>query len=422
MALHSEQAVIDGIHIIHAFDVADAAARDALSVTAADVGKVARLATPDAGSAFWVLEDPGGPPGPVGPVVWAPLGGSGSVAVNRQQLYFVGKHGNDANTGLVPDQAFLTFGAAITAAAAMTPSATNRFSVVCHDSGVYSEDVDVLPWINVDAPDVTIEGTVTLHDDTVVRISEVQASGAETAVVRPVAATGDAVFFAHRIALTGAANGILNQGTSSNLHVKVQYLDVDTGFGVGDISTNPGHTDFDIGDITIRGVGGTGIARAGSGEITGYVKHIEETGAAVGSGVAVNVLSGEVELVIGELSATTDYLVGATGALRAFVMKDLGGIKTVTPGGVASISYAGQTPTLSYERPDTNLAPQTVFLNASPLPDEAVTVIDIAGNASVNNITVDGNGNTINGEATQTLVADYASITCVYNGTEWNIT
>ena len=43
---HSEQTVTEGIHIAHAFEVADIAARDALSLVAGDVGKIVKVASP----------------------------------------------------------------------------------------------------------------------------------------------------------------------------------------------------------------------------------------------------------------------------------------------------------------------------------------------------------------------------------------
>ena len=64
-ACHSKQTAAQGIHIIQAFEVADSAARLALSVTAADIGKVARQADNDS---FWVLT--GTAP------TWAPLAGA----------------------------------------------------------------------------------------------------------------------------------------------------------------------------------------------------------------------------------------------------------------------------------------------------------------------------------------------------------
>jgi hypothetical protein len=61
--------------------------------------------------------------------------------VNGQQVYYVGKHGNDGYPGTNWERPFLTFSAAITAATAQTPSVTNQFSIVCEDAGVYDEEI-----------------------------------------------------------------------------------------------------------------------------------------------------------------------------------------------------------------------------------------------------------------------------------------
>ena len=66
-------------------------------------------------------------------------------------------------------------------------------------------------------------------------------------------------------------------------------------------------------------------------------------------------------------------------------------------------------------------APATVVLPASPIVGQVLIIKDIDGDANTNNITVSGNGNTIDGAATYVLNTDYASITLVFNGTEWNV-
>ena len=65
--LHSAQGVDDGIHISHAFEYADATARDgATGLLPADIGKISRQL--DDGS-FWILVDDS-------PVTWSPLSGN----------------------------------------------------------------------------------------------------------------------------------------------------------------------------------------------------------------------------------------------------------------------------------------------------------------------------------------------------------
>lgn len=98
-----------------------------------------------------------------------PAGGGGYVGVN---VIYVGKHGNDANSGADEANAKLTIGAGITAVDAI---GGGRVHVI--DGGTYIEDIDlqfgVSTKITVHAPDATLQGGVRLgagravHFDTI---------------------------------------------------------------------------------------------------------------------------------------------------------------------------------------------------------------------------------------------------------------
>lgn len=70
---------------------------------------------------------------------------------------------------------------------------------------------------------------------------------------------------------------------------------------------------------------------------------------------------------------------------------------------------------------DSTAAVVTVTLPAAPLTNRRIEVKDKLGQAAAFAITVDGNGKNIDGVATQVLNVPYASITIIYNGTQWNI-
>jgi len=63
-----------------------------------------------------------------------------------------------------------------------------------------------------------------------------------------------------------------------------------------------------------------------------------------------------------------------------------------------------------------------IALPASPQVGCRVTVKDSAGNANVKSITVNGNGNTVDGSATHPVNLPYAAVSVIYNGTEWKVT
>jgi len=70
---------------------------------------------------------------------------------------YVAKYGNDSNKGLSEESPKLTIGAAITAANALIPSASNRIEIHVLDSGTYTEDVVLPAFLDLDAPCVTLE-------------------------------------------------------------------------------------------------------------------------------------------------------------------------------------------------------------------------------------------------------------------------
>ena len=65
----------------------------------------------------------------------------------------------------------------------------------------------------------------------------------------------------------------------------------------------------------------------------------------------------------------------------------------------------------------------TVTLLASPQHDDYCIVKDVTGDASTNNITVDGNSETIDGQATQTIAVAYGYLKLRYDGVsgEWQV-
>jgi hypothetical protein len=63
---------------------------------------------------------------------------------------------------------------------------------------------------------------------------------------------------------------------------------------------------------------------------------------------------------------------------------------------------------------------RTINLPAAPTTGEKHLIIDDTGSAGANNITVQGNGNNINGAASKTINSNYGSLLVVFNGTQWN--
>jgi len=103
----------------------------------------------------------------------------------------------------------------------------------------------------------------------------------------------------------------------------------------------------------------------------------------------------------------------------------LAGVLHTTSGRTVNVTTPGAYPytalTTDYLiKIDTSSA-RTINLLASPETGREYIVKDTVGSAAANNITVSGNGKNIDGAASYTMNINYASITVVYNGSEWSV-
>lgn len=138
--LHKD-AVIGDIHVIHNWAVANVAARNALSVSSADVGKIAKL---DDGT-FHLLTS-------ASPVTWLQLGsGGGGTPSGRETLtaartYYVSPTGLDTNNGLTSGAAFLTVQKAIDVISGTLDTSTHQVTIQLAD-GTYTGLMAVKPTL-----------------------------------------------------------------------------------------------------------------------------------------------------------------------------------------------------------------------------------------------------------------------------------
>ena len=70
---------------------------------------------------------------------------------------------------------------------------------------------------------------------------------------------------------------------------------------------------------------------------------------------------------------------------------------------------------------DVSSAAFTMTLPTSPTTGDFVEIRQIAGDFSVNNLTVAGNGNNINGDISLIVDVAYAQLALIYNGIEWRV-
>lgn len=157
---------------------------------------------------------------------------------------FVGKHGSDTYDGKTDGKALLTFTQALTNASALTPASNNRIAIVCLDDGVYDDEIDLLSYVDILAPNASLEYSTN-------NIEALELTAAIT----------DCKVIFHRIKSTGTGGKILSGNyTATNLIVKVGYVDMQnspSSFIAGTSSTV--FVDFDVvvalGTIGVNGTG-----------------------------------------------------------------------------------------------------------------------------------------------------------------------
>jgi len=227
-------------------------------------------------------------------------------SITYNQTIYVGKHGNDANTGTTPEYAKLTFGQALTLASGETPSSTNRFSIVCLDDGIYTESLTGVQYVDIYAPNAKLVGSIDVADDTHIKF---RAQDIGTGVIGILKSTGSTYSFVEIDTVTcmGTAIGTLCLSGFLNYSWKTMY--VENGFGIGDLSSAQLHIHLNGGDIYISGTG-YGVVRANAGETVGRVDHIADIGG--GNGTGIDCTAGTINLQISDMeSLATAILVPA---------------------------------------------------------------------------------------------------------------
>lgn len=252
-----------------------------------------------------------------GTVVFTPGPGSldlsaFGVNIEQDQIFYVGKHGNDLNSGKNIEQAFLTFGAALTAASGETPTAINRFAIVCLDDGIYTEDITTVSFVDIFAPSAKLVGNITAVDNVNCKFRAQDVADAQIGVFK---SAGTLTFRYEADEINVAGSGIAIVCISGIIMAKWKTMIITDGFGIGDLTSASAHMHINGGDIYISGTG-TAIARAFSGSTVGHVEHILNMG--VGTGTAINNFDGEMDLSIDLIDVTSGINI-SLGTLNLFV-------------------------------------------------------------------------------------------------------
>lgn len=231
-----------------------------------------------------------------------------------------------------------TIAEGLVAVAAMVPSASNPVALVCLDAGIYAESFTIPEFVTLYAPAITVQGNIIFggpgSNTCVIGKLEVS-SGA--GVNKLNGTGGTSRFEANEVVATGTANGVLNSDQTAGAVVicEVKSIYAEDGIGVGDGSINVGHMHLMCEDIYITGTG-FGVARFGAGTTEGYVAHILEQGAGIGSGTAIIGAGGTIDLFVHRINANAAVNVsGGAADVNLFVSSLTG-----TTGGPGTLRLA----------------------------------------------------------------------------------
>ena len=146
----------------------------------------------------------------------------------QQTIYYVGKHGNDSNNGLSIETAFLTFGAALTAA-------SSGDVIRCVDRGAYVENLTGVTGVDIFAEHATLQGVHTLGQLNLWEFSRLIIDTGTTGFTCNISGSAAGVK-ASKVECDGSAIGFL--ATAGSLFVDVGKVEVGSGAFIGSTSVD----------------------------------------------------------------------------------------------------------------------------------------------------------------------------------------
>jgi hypothetical protein len=215
-----------------------------------------------------------------------------------QRTLFVGKHGADTNDGTNPQTAFLTIGAAITAASALSPGLYSRVSIVIVDSGEYAENIAQPDYVDIDGPLATVRGTVTLGDEVQLRLFRISATANGTTLLDKTSGDNTSFCYINEVDGTGATGAeqpgqgsivntfcVKNTSSPGIFFLFTPKIWVpQNGEGIGDSTVGQGHLHVNVEDLYLAGDNALGIAgNIVNSSLIVRFGHILETGSHSGT-------------------------------------------------------------------------------------------------------------------------------------------
>jgi len=185
-------------------------------------------------------------------------------------IYYVGKHGNDANNGLSINRAFLTFTAAQAAA-------SSGDVVWCFDNGTYTENITGVAGITLYAPNANLSGAHIITTNNAWTFRQMTVATGVTGVTM---STGGQKAFINIKRMTIAGIGVGVICTGGTLFLRAGSIDVTDGFFVG--STTSDEVQVFFGEVHFLGVG-TAFSAVSGGELMLFGDSVRNNGAGTGT-------------------------------------------------------------------------------------------------------------------------------------------
>jgi len=242
---------------------------------------------------------------------------------------YVAKSGSDASDGLSELAPKLTIGAALTAAAALSPSSSNLVVVQVLDAGIYTENLTMADYVSVYAPSSKLVGSITHALNSSIVLAQHDMNGTYGCFLNT-AQSGAAYYSAEKVnVLSGFGWANINFGA---LLVDVKTSIVAAGaYLVQEASGQDGHLHYSGEDVYLDGAATGFYVQATGASIQVRVAHILQLGATTG-GTGFLITAGSVVADVQTIGASAAWNV--SGGTLDITSQIVTGTKTETGGTV----------------------------------------------------------------------------------------
>lgn len=210
-----------------------------------------------------------------------------SLQTDEVAAVYVSKAGNDSDDGLIPSDAKLTIGSAITAASSLISGGATKVSVVISDGGSYTEDITLPDNVDLLGPAATLVGALTMGAGCRAQVHAHYAASSFSTMLTLSSGTGESrSYWAHIMdgrGTGGSLTGCLlvahaTAGEVIFVHVGQMFVP-ENGYGLIGSGAGVSHTHFYISDLYLAGDGAKGLLGVTSTtNLVGWIDHILEVG------------------------------------------------------------------------------------------------------------------------------------------------